>query len=104
MCSRALVLKERRIMRRGNGDAHIAERLMPAMWVPADVDGISQEMPLEGGSNSSRIRRRINQNSRKCYTVCPVENRLKRIQNSVDSVEHKPGCDVRRKIDAFIVV
>lgn len=94
MCSRALVLKERRIMRRVNGDAHIAERLMPAMWAPADVDGISWEMPLEGDPNSSRIRRRSNHNNRKCYTVGSVESRWKRIQNFADSVEQRQDGNV----------
>lgn len=75
---------------------------MQAMWAHADVDGISREMPLEGVPNSSRIRRRNNHNSRKYCTVCPVESRLKRTQNSAGSVEEKLGCDVRQKIDVSI--
>lgn len=83
----ALDRKERQIARKGNGDAHIVERLMPAMWALAAADGTRREIPPGTvQSRRSRIRRQNRRSSRQCCTVHPVADRWRRIPDTADTV------------------
>ena len=92
----ALARKERQIVRKENGDAHIVERLMPAMWALAAAAGTRREIPpgivqsrrrrLRRQNNRSRIRKQSSRSSRQCCTVHPVADRWRRIPDTADTV------------------
>ena len=77
------------------GDASAVARLMLDMWEPADAVVISLEI-----CRSKALNKR-NRQSRRHYTVLPVENRWKPVQNSADSAEPKPECDAMQRTDVF---
>ena len=110
----ALARKERQIVRKENGDAHIVERLMPAMWALAAGAGTRREIPpgivqsrrrrlrrqnnrsriqrqssrsrIRRQNNRSRIRKQSSRSSRQCCTVHPVADRWRRIPDTADTV------------------